>query len=158
VSDTLELRPGRYDHPDAVALTQQAQQYYVGLYGGPDEDPLTADSMTPRSGGFLLGYLDGAAVAMGGWLWAPHAPMPGRVAQLRRMFVVSRLRGHGYGRALLSALEEDAAAHGAEAVALSTGRPQVEAIAFYRATGYLDIPAFGHYAESPGAVHLGKTL
>ena len=28
----------------------------------------------------------------------------------------------------------------------------------YRAAGFVDIPAFGHYAWSPQAVHLGKDL
>ena len=41
---------------------------------------------------------------------------------------------------------------------LETGNAQPEAIAMYRAAGFVDIRAFGHYASSPDAVHLGKEL
>jgi len=41
---------------------------------------------------------------------------------------------------------------------LTTGRPQRDAIAFYRAAGYDDVPPFGYYAHVDTAVHLGKRL
>jgi hypothetical protein len=59
----LELRRLSYDHPDAQELTARAQTYYVELYGGPDDDPLTADELAAPHGGFVVGYLDGAPVA-----------------------------------------------------------------------------------------------
>jgi ribosomal protein S18 acetylase RimI-like enzyme len=149
----LDLRTARYDHPDAVALTEQAQRYYVEVYGGPDDDPLTAESFAPPRGGFLLGYVGTAPVAMGGWFFGAE----GR-AYLRRMFVAPTHRRLGYGRRLLAALEADATAAGATELVLATGRPQAEAIALYRAAGYADVRPFGHYAGSDQAVHLGKRL
>ena len=41
---------------------------------------------------------------------------------------------------------------------LETGRPQIAAIAFYRASGYVDIEPFGFYAAEPDVVSLGKRL
>ena len=41
---------------------------------------------------------------------------------------------------------------------LETGRPQTAAIAFYRASGYVDIEPFGFYADEPDVVSLGKRL
>jgi ribosomal protein S18 acetylase RimI-like enzyme len=152
----LDLRPARYDHPDAVELTERVQRYYVDIYGGPDADPLTADMLTSPSGGFVIGYLDDQPVAMGGWLWAPSEGA--RTAQIRRMYVDPSVRRRGVGRRLLGSLEADAADHGAEWMILTTGRPQTDAIALYRAAGYCDIAPFGHYADAEGAVHLGKRL
>jgi hypothetical protein len=96
----FELRPLSYDHPDAEALTERAQEYYVDTYGGRDEDPLTAAELEPPRGGFVLGYQDGEPVAMGGWLLidSPETTSgyDGRVAQIRRMFVDARLRRRGW--------------------------------------------------------------
>ena len=41
--DHLDLRPTPYDHPDVVALTALAQEFYVDIYGGPDRTPFTAE-------------------------------------------------------------------------------------------------------------------
>ncbi len=152
----LDLRIARYDDPDAEALTEQAQQFYVEIYGGPDREPLTVEHFSAPDGGFLVGYVDDVAVAMGGWHFT--ADDSGRRAQIRRMFVAPALRGHGYGRTLLRSLEEDAAAHGATMMILTTGPVQVEAVGLYRAAGYTDIEPFGYYGAHSQAIHLGKPL
>ena len=168
----FELRPLPYDHPDADALTERAQEYYVDIYGGRDEDPVTAAELTPPHGGFVVGYLDGRPVAMGGWLLVdspdghprdgidPPAASAhvGRVAQIRRMFVDEGLRRRGLAAAVLAQLEADAARNGATSIILATGQPQVEAISLYRRHGYLDIAPFGYYADGDRVVCLGKDL
>jgi len=156
VAGVLDLRRARYDHPDARALTERVQEYYVEIYGGPDDDPLTADLMWPPNGGFVIAYRDDRPVAMGGWLWAPSPG--GQTAQLRRMYVDPSTRRQGIGQLLLSALESDAHEHGARRMILTTGRPQTAAVGLYRALGYVDIAPFGHYLDSDGAVHLGREL
>jgi len=159
-SESLRLREADYDHPDAVQLTGQAQAYYRTLYGGEDTNPLSVADLAPPWGSFLLGYLGAEAVAMGGWhFYAGAAPVPAaRPAEIRRMFVVDRVRGQGVGRRLLGALEAGAAAAGADMMLLETGTPQVDAVALYRAAGYTDLPRFGYWAGSPVSVHLGKRL
>ena len=152
----FDLRPASYDDPDAVALTERAQVYYVQLYGGPDDDPLQPDELRTPAGGFVIGYRDGAPIAMGGWSFAGEPGVP--VAHLRRMFVDAGARRGGWAAAVLDCLESDAVAHGATSIVLATGTPQVAAIAFYRARGYADIPAFGYYADSPTVVCLGKRV
>ena len=156
----FELRPAGYDDPDAQAMTAEVQDYYVRIYGGPDRDPLTAADFSPPEGAFLIGYLAGEAVAMGGWLrYRGIPPLPAATpVQIRRMFVRERVRRQGVGQALLAGLEQSAAAAGADLILLSTGRRQPDAIALYRAAGYVDAPPFGYYSDSGGAVHLGKWL
>ena len=155
----LELRPVSYDHPDAQELTERAQAYYVELYGGPDSDPMTATEFAAPRGGFVVGYLDQAPVAMGGWTLAEDRDrVGGRVAKIRRMFVDAAARRLGLAGAVLHQLEADAARAGVTSMILATGRPQQAAIAFYRRHGYRDIPAFGYYAGTDEVVCLGKRM
>lgn len=156
----LELRPAAYEHPDAVQLTAQAQDFYRQLYGGTDDSPLGDGELAWPNGAFLLGYLDGTPVAMGGWRFLPgtNALDAAHPAEIRRMFVTDAVRRQGLARTVLTALEASAAAAGADAMVLATGRPQVAAVRFYRASGYVDVPHFGHYAEMDDAVHLGRRL
>ena len=156
LSGELELRRVRYDHPHAVELTARVQRFYVELYGGPDDDPMTAAEFIGPAGGFLVGYVGGEPVTMGGWSWAPDTGLG--TAKIRRMYVDPVVRRRGFAHRLLGALEEDARAAGVERMVLATGRPQTAAIAMYRAAGYADIAPFGYYADSAGVVCLGKTL
>ncbi len=156
----MEIRPVPYDNPDASAMTEAVQDYYRSLYRGPDSSPVDPTEFTPPHGRFFVGYLDDVAVAMGGWRWIePLAEMGSRrPAEIKRMYVDLGCRGRGFARTLLAHLESTAAAAGADAVVLSTGQPQREAIALYRSSGYVDVPRFGFFAPYPTAVHLGKWL
>jgi ribosomal protein S18 acetylase RimI-like enzyme len=58
------------------------------------------------------------------------------------MWVDPRARGLGLGRRLLRELESHARAMGARSVRLETNRSLTEAIALYRSSGYVEVPAF----------------
>ena len=147
----IEIRG--YDHPDSAALIAEVQQEYVVRYGGPDESPVDPAEFAPPLGLFLVGYVDGdTPVATGGW--RSH----GDHAEIKRMYVTPTARGLGYAKRMLAELEATARDAGHERLILETGTKQPEAVALYRAAGYTDIPAFGHYADAPLSVHLGKAL
>ena len=158
----VELRLQRvpYEHPDVASLEMAAQEFYVQIYGGPDDTPFTTAEFAPPHGAFFVGYLDGEAVAMGGWRFrTPGLPrVARRPAEIRRMFVRERVRGRGFGRVILATLEASAEAAGADWMLLETGRPQVAAIELYRSSGYVDVEPFGHYAGSELALNLGRPL
>lgn len=156
----LELRERRLDDPDALALISDVQEYYVGLYGGPDTTPIDPLEMTRPDGAFFIGYVGDEPVVMGGWRFAREPiPLPAsRPAELKRMYVVPAHRGRGLARALLAHIEQSARAAGADAMVLETGSPQIEAVGLYRASGYTDIGRFGHYRDEADAVHLGKVF
>jgi ribosomal protein S18 acetylase RimI-like enzyme len=160
VPEEFRLQPVPYEHPDVAALEQAAQQFYVQIYGSPDETPFTTADFTPPHGAFLLGYLDERAVAMGGWRFrTPGVPrVARRPAEIRRMFVRECVRGRGFARLVLAALEASAAAAGADWMLLETGQPQVAAIGLYRSSGYVDVERFGYYAASETALNLGRPL
>ncbi|GAA4440621.1 GNAT family N-acetyltransferase [Actinokineospora soli] len=150
----IEIRG--YDHRDSAALIAEVQQEYVVRYGGPDESPVDPVEFAPPLGLFLVGYADvGAgevAVATGGW--RSH----GEHAEIKRMYVTPAARGRGYAKRMLAELETRARDAGHRRLILETGLKQPEAVALYRAAGYTDVPAFGHYADAPLSVHLGKAL
>lgn len=162
---TFDIRPVAYHHPDAQRLIQEVQQEYVIRYGGPDETPVDDAEFSPPLGRFFVLYDDGGApAAMGGWrmldadaVAVPAGPAPA-VAELKRMYVVPARRGRGYARAMLSHLETTATVAGAGWLLLETGTKQPEAVALYTATGYVPVAAFGHYADEPNSIHLGKPL
>jgi GNAT superfamily N-acetyltransferase len=160
VAAELRLLQVPYEHPDVAALEQQAQQFYTQIYGSPDETPFATADFTPPYGAFFVGYLDGEAVAMGGWRFrTPGVPrVARRPAEIRRMFVRESVRGRGFARLVLAALEASAAAAGADWLLLETGQPQVAAVGLYRASGYVDVERFGYYADSETALNLGRRL
>jgi GNAT superfamily N-acetyltransferase len=157
---SLVIRSVPFDHPDASAMTEAVQAYYRTLYDGPDSSPVDPTEFAPPNGRFFVGYLDGLAVAMGGWRWIePLAELGAdHPAEIKRMYVELSSRGRGYARLLLARLESTARAAGADAAVLATGQPQRDAIALYRAEGYDDVPRFGFFAPYETAVHLGKWL
>ena len=63
----IDLRPTPLDHPDAAALIALLQAYYLEIYGGHDDTPHTAAEFVPPAGYFVVAYVDGVAVACGGW-------------------------------------------------------------------------------------------
>jgi GNAT superfamily N-acetyltransferase len=160
VPEELRLLQVPYEHPDVAALEAAAQRYYIQIYGGPDDTPFTTADFSPPHGAFFVGYLDEKAVAMGGWRFrTPGVPrVARRPAEIRRMFVEDRVRGRGFARLLLAALEASAAAAGADWLLLETGQPQTAAVALYRSSGYVDVERFGYYAASETALNLGRPL
>ena len=157
---STDLRQVDYHDTDAQLLIDEVQQEYVRRYGFPDSTPVDRDEFSPPNGHFVVLYEAGRPVAMGGWRFSEEARValgdPGRVVELKRMYVIPASRGRGHARTVLAHLEQTAAAAGAGRMVLETGAPQPEAVALYRSSGYAPIPAFGHYADSPQAIHLGK--
>ena len=99
--------------------------------------PAGVEEMSPPRGAFLVARLHGEPVGCGG-LKANGAEPP----DIKRMWVDPSVRGLGIGRRLLRALEEFARAAGAKSVRLETNRSLTEAIALYRSSGFVEVPAF----------------
>jgi ribosomal protein S18 acetylase RimI-like enzyme len=157
----LDLRPTRFDHPDAVRLISELQAIYVGLYGDGDDTPVDPAEFAAPAGYFVLGYLDGVAVASGGWRAREGGDdpqlRPGD-AEIKRMYVVPAARGRGFARAVLAELERSAAAAGRRRMVLETATLQPEAIGLYLVAGYQPMPNFGHYRDDPRSRCYAKPL
>ncbi len=156
----MEIRAVRYDHPDAVLLTDRVQQEYVERYGDPDVTPLAPAEFDPPGGVFLIGYLDGVPVATGGWRamdTSPEGHSDGD-AEIKRMYVVPEARGRGLARRILAELEAGATAAGRLRMVLETGTKQPEAIALYVSCGYTPVRKFGLYRDEPLSRCYGRDL
>jgi GNAT superfamily N-acetyltransferase len=137
--------------PDAVLLVEQVQEEYVARYGGRDESPIDHTEFVAPSGAFFVGDLDGTPVVSGAWRRRGDVDFAGTTstAEIKRMYVAPAARGLGVARTMLAHLETTAHGAGVAAMILETGLMQPEAIALYESSGYVVIPGFGHYRDSP---------
>jgi GNAT superfamily N-acetyltransferase len=154
-----EIRLVPIDHPDAQRLIDRVQAFYAEIYGGADDDPMDPAEFAAPEGAFHVGYLDGVPVATGAWRRV-DVPRLGAssTAEIKRMYVDGSARGRGLARGMLTHLEESARAAGFEALLLSTGLLQPEAIALYTSADYRPVEGFGHYAGSELNRCFGKLL
>ena len=107
--------------------------------------PAEDRDLVPPGGAFLVGSIDGEAVACGA-----VKTIGSRVGSLKRMWVADDVRGLGIGRRMLEALEAEALALGLEVLRLETNRALGEAIRLYRTAGYREVPRFN---DDPYAHH-----
>ncbi len=157
---SLDLRRTAFGHPVVQRLVAELQAEFVVRYGEPDRTPLDPAMFDPPTGAFFVGWSGSEPVAMGGWRRRTDVPALGGsvVTEAKRMYVVPAVRGRGLSRLLLAHLEETAAASGADVMVLETGSQQPEAIGLYESSGYVPIPGFGLYKDSPGNRCFGKSL
>jgi DNA-binding MarR family transcriptional regulator/GNAT superfamily N-acetyltransferase len=99
--------------------------------------PADDDELRPPRGTFLMASVDGEPVACG----ALKTIAPG-FGSLKRMWVSGSMRGLGFGRRMLGALEDQARELGFTTLRLETNRALTEAISLYRNSGYAEVAAF----------------
>ena len=119
-------------------------QYFAELASRFEEgfDPaqsIPADDadLRPPRGSFLVASADGEPVACG----AVKSTAPG-VGSLKRMWVATSLRGLGFGRRMLDALESQARELGLTTLRIETNKSLREAIQLYEKSGYVKVPPF----------------
>jgi GNAT superfamily N-acetyltransferase len=153
MSTSAELRVVGYADPVAQHLIERVQQEYVVRYGGRDAAVVDPAEFSPPLGRFLVAEVDGAPAGCGGWRAHGNA-----VAELKRMYVEPAFRRQGIAALVLAELERSAVAAGHRHLLLNSGDRQPEALALYARAGYTPVAGYGVYADSPGAVFLGKDL
>ncbi|HLN78128.1 MAG TPA: GNAT family N-acetyltransferase [Nocardioidaceae bacterium] len=156
----MEISRLPFTHPDVLALVEEVQAEYTSRYGGPDETPLDPTMFDAPLGAFFVGYVEGVAVAMGGWRHRADVIAFGQssVTEIKRMYVAPRARRRGLARGVLDHLEATAREAGAAVMVLETGIEQPEAISLYLSSGYSAVEGFGYYKWSPKSRYYGKPL
>jgi GNAT superfamily N-acetyltransferase len=156
----LDLRRLPFGDPVVQSLVAELQEEFTRRYGGPDATVLDPAMFDPPAGAFFVGFSAGTPVAMGGWRMRPDVTALGCTvaAEIKRMYVVPAAQRRGHARAVLARLEESARAHGADVLVLESGMKQPEALALYESSGYVPVPGFGIYRDSPLVRYLGKVL
>lgn len=146
------IAPADPDAADILNLMEISSAYYAALYPPEDSYPVPPSSLAvflaarDDESGALLGY-GGMAVKDGG-----------AYGEIKRMFVDPSARGRGIGRAILTALEQDARQRALPLLRLETGTLQPEAHALYRAFGYSECPIFGDYRDGGMNIFMEKAL
>ena len=150
-TSALRFEPRRLDDPLVVALVgtyiEEIAQSIVDFDPTLATPPSVAD-FDPPAGLFLVGFVDGAPVACGGFRHYTDD-----VAEIRRMWVSPAARGRGYGAQLLAAIENAAAEAGFEEAVLDTHGSLQPALALYRSAGYEEVE---RYNDNPFAEHFFK--
>jgi GNAT superfamily N-acetyltransferase len=135
------IKPEPIDSPAARSALEQYiaeldRRFPAGFDTSRSAPPAPSDFTAP-AGVFLLVRV-GDRVAGCGALRTEAAG----VAEIRRMWIAPELRGQGAGRALLTALEEQARRRGCHTVRLDTAAELHEAKSLYVSAGYVEIPAY----------------
>jgi GNAT superfamily N-acetyltransferase len=141
--------------PEALwAMTQYFHELEGRFEDGFDTGAALAEAVTafnPPSGIFVIA--EHAEEIVGG---GAIQFLDAQRAEIRRMWVSSHRRGVGLGKRLLAHLESEIARSGRTTVMLDTNSTLTEAIAMYRACGYIRVDK---YNDNPYA-HLwfSKTI
>ena len=114
---------------------------------------LDAHEVEEGHGAFLIAYCDGDPIGCGAVRLLDHY-----TAEIKRMYVVPEARGKGVGARILAALEMECRRLGAYRLQLETGERQGQAVALYARAGFVRIPPFGEYINSPLSVCMEKKL
>jgi DNA-binding MarR family transcriptional regulator len=151
----IEIRIEKPDNADAIWCLEQYScelaQRFEGGYDPNQTRGMSTAELTPPAGCFVLARLDGRPVGC-----SALKVDPDKVAEIKRLWVDSTVRGLGVGRRILLTLEAHAAGYGAAMLRLDTNRALKEAQALYRASGYREVPPFN---DEPYAHHwFEKTL
>jgi DNA-binding MarR family transcriptional regulator/GNAT superfamily N-acetyltransferase len=145
----VELKVTDPEHPQAQyclrAYFAELNRRFPAGFDPADTLPTNPEAMRPPNGTFVLATLYQEPVGCGALKF--HE---GQVAEVKRVWVSSTVRGLGLGRRLLLDLERRAMENSSRTIRLDTNASLTEAIAIYREAGYQEVAAFN---EEPYADH-----
>jgi putative acetyltransferase len=147
----IEIRAEDPDQPEVIQLLAKANAHFEALYSSRLTHLLTIAQLKAPAVTFLAARQEGRLVGCGAL--RRYAPS---YAEIKRMFVLPEMRGRGIGRRLVEHLERLAFEAGVEVLRLEAGRKQIEAIALYRALGFVERGPFGDYLDIPLSSFLEK--
>ena len=144
----MVIEPRRHDDATVQALVAEQQRELTEAEGdGHVVFPLHEHIE------FVVGFVDGAPVGCGAL-----QELGDGIGEVKRMYVVPPLRGHGLSRRILAALEDLAARQGLHTLRLETGAFLAPAVGLYTSSGYAEIPPFCQYVGHPASVCYQKVL
>ncbi|MEM7539512.1 MAG: GNAT family N-acetyltransferase [Chloroflexota bacterium] len=140
--DELIIRPYQASDYEAVWGLHNRSLNAVNAHGGNgswDNDIHNIEKIYQRDGGeFLVGYYQGALVAMGALLPVPSDISPD-TGEICRMRVSPDYWRRGFGQQILTALEQKACEYGYHMLRLDTTTRQDAAQKLYKKNGYVEV-------------------
>ena len=155
--ETIEIAPiaGDADLSAARALMREYARgigFDLGFQRFEEELADLRRVYAPPGGRLLLAKRQGVAVGC-----VALRRLDESTCELKRMFVLARLRGLGLGRRLVDAALAAARAKGYRTVRLDTVPGMAAAIALYRSLGFVEIAPYCHNPQ-PGALFMELDL
>jgi putative acetyltransferase len=155
--DRERLEVTRHDvmAPIAQALIAELNRELLAIY--PEEGAthfrLDPDEVSEARGAFLVAFVAGEPVGCGA-----VRRLDTETAEIKRMYVKATMRGRGVASRILDELVSEARRLGVNRIVLETGERQPDALALYGGAGFVRIPLFGEYVDSPLSVCMAKEL
>jgi putative acetyltransferase len=151
----LSIAPAGLGDADLLNLIAELNDELARQYPEPGANHfrLDPDEVAPGRGVILVARWDAEPVGCGA-----IRLIDADTAEVKRMFTRPGARGRGVGRALLAALEAQARTLGARRLVLETGVRQSEAMGLYASHGFVHMPPFGEYVDSPLSVCMQKPI
>jgi len=143
----------RPDQPEVWALVEALDAYQGPLYPAASQHLLSQDELLRPEVRFLV-VRDAHNTVQG----CAALVLREDCAELKRMMVRPEARGQGLGKALVAALELEAAWAGRPLLRLETGVRQRPAIALYERMGYRRCGPFAPYRPDPFSIYMEKLL
>jgi putative acetyltransferase len=148
---TIRLESPR--QPDVIRLIEELDAYHIERYPAESNHLLDVATLCGPDIRFLVARLGGETVGCG----ALRVDAEG-YGEVKRMFVLPRIRGQKLGRRILERIEEQARSEKLACLRLETGIHQPEALGLYRSAGFEDRGPFGEYGPDPLSVFMEKKL
>ena len=149
----MDIRFVEETSAELAALSKELDDFYFARFG---EDYLYYQPKNTLTGlaCAAVAYENGTAVGCACW-----RAFDAVTAEIKRVYVRPAVRRQGAARRLLEAVESHAAASGCHRAVAETARETPEAVAFYRAAGYRDLPGgYGPYVGDESCVCLEKEI
>lgn len=141
IADALEVRGADPGTTEAAALVSATEAEIEELYGDRPGSIHSVGArpaeMSPPAGAFVLVLVEGEPVGCGGLKRLDEG-----TCEIKRMYLLPRVRGRGLARELLEALERRARELGYSRARLDTGDRQPAAKRLYEGAGYRPIPDY----------------
>lgn len=148
----ITFEPARVDRGPGGELARALRDEIAVIYDGLELDgrhmPRAGQAeLSPPSGLFVIGLVDGTAICCGG-----IKRLDDRTCEFKKMYVVPALRRRGIARRLLHELEDRARGLGYELARLDTGPRQVSR-SLFESEGYTEV---GDFNGNPVASYWGE--
>ena len=140
--------------PEIQALITALDSYMLNLYPAESTHRIDLQVLASRKARFYSATLNTELCGCGGIVLEDPD-----YAEVKRLYVSPRCRGHGIAQAILQRLEQSALSLGIDTLRLETGIHQPEALALFTAFGFNRCERFGNYpADDPNSVFMEKCI
>ena len=148
----IEIKRTHSDNLDFIAL-EDSLNAYLKVKDGAEHDFYNQYNNIDVLKHVVVVYLNNRPVAFGAFKTFNENSV-----EVKRMYTDETVRGQGLASKVLFELEKWAKELDYSSTILETGKRQIEAVSFYKKTGYYVVPNYGQYIGIDNSVCFKKDL